>query len=145
MTEPKSGAKPKRKTVAKPKSAPRADAKTTTEAESPPPASAPKGFELLSRDQRKALETLSLNLARAALTAQGAIAEAALRQAETPAALSADPLHVGAALGEVMGRLAAQPDRLMRAQTDLFGRYMELWRSAAQTASGQTSAPIAAR
>jgi polyhydroxyalkanoate synthase len=43
------------------------------------------------------LETLSANLARAAVTAQGAIAEAALRQADRPAALSPDPFHVGPA------------------------------------------------
>ena len=145
MTEVNKVAKPGRKASPKAKSASKTDVETAAQAESrPPPASTPKSFELLSGDQRKGLETLSLNLARAALTAQGAIAEAALRQAETPAALSADPLHVGAAMGEVMGRLATQPDRLMRAQTDLFGRYMELWRSAAQTASGQTTEPVAA-
>jgi polyhydroxyalkanoate synthase len=37
------------------------------------------------------LEKLSANLARAAVTAQGAIAEAALRQADRPAALSPTP------------------------------------------------------
>ena len=70
-----------------------------------------------------------MNLARAALTAQGAIAEMALRQADRPAALSPDPFHVGPALTEVMGRLAAQPDRMMRAQADLFARYLDLWQS----------------
>jgi polyhydroxyalkanoate synthase len=61
---------------------------------------------------------------------------AALRSADRPAALSPDPFHVAPALTEVMGRLAAQPDRLMRAQADLFTRYMELWRTSAQRASG---------
>ena len=102
------------------------------------------GFELLSAEQRDALEALSLNLARAAMTAQGAIAEAALRQAERPGALSPDPFHVGPALGEVMGRLAGQPDRLMRAQADLFSRYMALWRAAARTANGEALATVAA-
>ena len=37
---------------------------------------------LLSPEQLQALESLSLNLAKAAMTAQGAIAEAALQQAE---------------------------------------------------------------
>jgi len=78
---------------------------------------------------------MSANLARAALTAQGAIAEAALRQADRPAALSPDPFHVGPALTDVMGRLVAQPDRLMRSQADLFTRYMELWQSAARRAA----------
>ena len=93
-------------------------------------------FAALTGDQREMLERLSVNLARAAMTAQGAIAEAALRQAERPAALTPDPFHVAPAMTEVMGRLAAQPDRLMRAQADLFTRYMDLWRTAAQRVAG---------
>ena len=141
MTEAKSGAKPRRKAAAQPK----ADAAPAAASPSAAPSAAPtQGREFLSGDQRKALETLSLNLARAAMTAQGVIADAAVRRTESPAAVSADPLHVGAALGEVMTRLASQPERLMQAQTDLYGRYMELWRSAAQTATGQSPAPVAA-
>jgi hypothetical protein len=86
------------------------------------------------------LETLSANLARAAVTAQGAIAEAALRQADRPAALSPDPFHVGPAFNEVMTSLAAQPDRLLRAQADLFSRYMDLWQSAARKMTGEDPA-----
>jgi polyhydroxyalkanoate synthase len=93
-------------------------------------------FAALTGDQREMLERLSVNLARAAMTAQGAIAEAALRQADRPAALTPDPFHVAPAMTEVMGRLAAQPDRLMRAQADLFTRYMDLWRTAAQRVAG---------
>ncbi|MCX7585245.1 class I poly(R)-hydroxyalkanoic acid synthase [Phenylobacterium sp. 58.2.17] len=88
------------------------------------------------------MEKLSTNLARAALTAQGAIAEAALRQAERPAGLQPDPFHVAPALTDVMGRLIAQPDRLVRAQADLFQRYLELWQSAARRAGGETVEPV---
>ncbi|OXE36958.1 MAG: class I poly(R)-hydroxyalkanoic acid synthase [Phenylobacterium zucineum] len=88
------------------------------------------------------VEKLSANLARAAVTAQGAIAEAALRQAERPSALSADPFHVSSALTDVMGRLSAQPERLVRAQADLFQKYMELWQSAARRASGEAVPPV---
>jgi polyhydroxyalkanoate synthase len=119
----------------------------------PPPTKAPApspatdkpaaGIEFLSKEQRAELEQLSLNLARAAMTAQGALAEAALRNADRPAALTPDPFHVGEALNEVTARLVAQPDRLMRAQADLFGRYMDLWRAAARTASGETVEPVA--
>ena len=96
----------------------------------------------LSPAQREVLEEMSANLARAALTAQGAIAEAALRQADRPAALSPDPFHVGPALTDVMGRLVAQPDRLMRSQADLFTRYMELWQSAARRVASGESEPV---
>jgi polyhydroxyalkanoate synthase len=98
---------------------------------------------LMDPAHRAAMETLSANLARAALTAQGAIAEAALTQADGPRALSADPFNVGPALGEVMTRLAASPDKLFKAQADLFGRYMDLWQGAAQRAAGESPEPTA--
>jgi len=132
-------------------------AKARPEAPEPPPkteSAGPQGgqkpppfppFEsVLSADQLKMVETLSANLARAAVTAQGAIAEAALRQADRPAALTPDPFHVAPALNEVMTRLAAQPDRLMRAQADLFSQYMELWQSTARRAAGEEVAPVVA-
>jgi polyhydroxyalkanoate synthase len=101
-----------------------------------------QALEALSQQQRERLEALSVNLARAALTAQGAIAEAALRQADRPAALSPDPFHVAPALTEVMGRLAGQPDVLLRAQADLFTRYTDLWRQAARRAAGESAEPV---
>jgi polyhydroxyalkanoate synthase len=110
-------------------------------ADSPPAAgfgaSGFAAFKALPAGQREMMEAMSMNLARAALTAQGAIAEAALQQADRPAALSPDPFHVGPALTEVMGRMAGQPDRLMRSQADLFTRYMELWRNTARRMAGE--------
>jgi polyhydroxyalkanoate synthase len=113
----------------------------------PKPASQPPPmFESASfnPEQRAQIEALSMNLARAALTAQGAIAEMALRQAERPAALSPDPFHVGPALTQVMGRLAAQPDRMMRAQADLFSKYLDLWQTTARRATGDAADPVVA-
>lgn len=111
---------------------------------SPPIQQAPPvfGSTAMSPDQRAQIEALSMNLARAALTAQGAIAEMALRQAERPAALSPDPFHVAPALNQVIGRLAAQPERMMRAQADLFSKYLELWQTTARRASGEIAAPV---
>ncbi|HEX3918430.1 MAG TPA: class I poly(R)-hydroxyalkanoic acid synthase [Caulobacteraceae bacterium] len=137
QTSAKTAAKPA--AAAAPKAAP-----TPQPAPKPAPTAAPgaPSMEFLTSEQREGLELLSLNLARAAMTAQGAIAEAALRSADRPAALSADPFHVAAAMSEVMARLASQPDRLMRAQADLFGRYMELWKSAAQHVQGQPNTQV---
>ena len=140
----KAAPKPKPKSTAAPRSSPQ----PPPEATSPPaPAAAPAGPDFgmagMTADQRAVVEKLSMNLARAALTAQGAIAEMALRQADRPAALSPDPFHVAPALTEVMGRLAAQPDRLMRAQADLFSQYLELWQATARRAQGETPAPVA--
>lgn len=97
---------------------------------------------ILSPEQIQTLETLSLNLARAAVTAQGAIAESALRQAERPAGLSADPFHVGPALVDVIGQLANQPQNMMRAQADLFKRYMELWSTTSRKLYGEKTDPV---
>ena len=114
------------------------------------PLAPPSGAELahaaaqLSAEQRGQLEKLSINLARAALTAQGAIAEMALRQADRPSGLTPDPFHVAPALTEVMGRLAAQPDRMMRAQADLFSRYLDLWQSATRRITEGQADPVVA-
>jgi len=66
----------------------------------------------------------------------------ALRQADRPAALSPDPFNVAPAFNQVMGRLAAQPDRLMRAHADLFSRYLDLWQASARRMAGETPEPI---
>jgi polyhydroxyalkanoate synthase len=94
----------------------------------------------LDAGQRQALETLSLNLAKASLTAQGALTEAMMKRGEAP---SADPFHVGPALTEVMGKLAMNPERIMRAQADLFGQYMDLWTQSARRAAGEAPEPVA--
>ena len=141
-----SKAKSARDKSAKANPASRVEAATAPEPAQPSPPPRPSGginVDFLSQAQRESLEKLSLNLARAAMTAQGAIAEAALRQADRPAALTPDPFHVAPALSEVMARLAAQPDRLMRAQADLFTRYMDLWKVAAQRAGGEETREVA--
>jgi len=134
-------AKPPRPRAAKPKVA----ADPAPLPPNPPEAEAPATdtFTFPGADQRQMLETLSLNLAKAAMTAQSAIAEAALSQADRPAALSPDPFHVGPAMNAVMTSLASRPDRLFSAQADLFNRYMDLWASTTRRAAGETS-PAAA-
>ena len=128
-SKPAAAAKPAAKKPVAAKPAPAANAPAPPPA--PEPLAAPDLMRLVSPQQRELMETLSANLARAAVTVQGAIAEAALRSADRPAALNLDPFHVAPALTEVMGALAAQPDRLMRAQAELFSQYMELWRTTA--------------
>lgn len=104
----------------------------------PPHAAAPSTEDVFatSAEQRQMLETLSMNLAKAAMTAQTAIAEAALSQADRPAALSPDPFNVAPALTSVMTSLAARPEKLFQAQADLFNRYMDLWASTTRRAAG---------
>ncbi|WP_396593341.1 class I poly(R)-hydroxyalkanoic acid synthase [Brevundimonas sp. R86498] len=101
------------------------------------PTAPPPDFSAVGAEQRQILETLSLNLARAAMTAQSAIAEAALSQADRPAALSPDPFNVGPAMNAVMTSLASRPDKLFAAQADLFNRYMDLWAASTRRAAGE--------
>lgn len=115
---------------------------TDAEAASLPPqpretGAPPFPFAEVGAEQRQMIETLSLNLARAAMTAQTAIAEAALSQADRPAALSPDPFNVGPAMNSVMTNLASRPDRLFAAQADLFNRYMDLWAATTRRAAGE--------
>lgn len=86
------------------------------------------------------LEALSMNLARAAMMAQAAMAESAITQAGRPPALNPDPFNVGPAMASVMSGLAARPDKLFQAQADLFSRYMDLWSSTARRAQGVPAA-----
>ena len=134
------------KTAATKRPAPKKPAAAEAPRAAPPPqpdyAATPDPAAFLSSEQRQAMERLSANLARAAVTAQGAIAEAALRQADSPAALSPDPFHVAPALTDVMGRLAAQPDRLLRAQADLFSRYLDLRQTTTRRMGGEQVDPV---
>ncbi|MEW6538658.1 MAG: class I poly(R)-hydroxyalkanoic acid synthase [Pseudomonadota bacterium] len=114
------------------------EAVSETHAESAPEPTAP------ASNQAEVIETLSMNLAKAAMMAQSAIAEAALNQADRPAALSADPFNVAPAMTSVMTSLAAQPDKMIQAQADLFGRYMQLWSSTARQAAGEAPDPAPA-
>ncbi len=120
-------------------------APTPAPAAPPPPAAAAATADVQSAfvaEHRDTLETLSRNLARASFTAQAAMAQAQMNAGGRPA--STDPFHVGSALGEVATKLAASPEKLMRAQTDLFERYMELWASTAKRMTGQTVEPAPA-
>ena len=125
--------------------APPPEPRVVAQVEAPPAASSPPAdtpFAFPGADQREMLEALSLNLARAAMTAQSAIAEAALSQADRPAALSPDPFNVGPAMNSVMTSLASRPDKLFAAQADLFNRYMDLWATSTRRAAGEeTPAP----
>ena len=103
--------------------------KPKDQATPPPPPSQP--------DYLQGMQEMSANLARAAMIAQGAIAEAALRQAGDPGSMNSDPFRMGPAITGLMGRLVSQPDKLMKAQAELFSGYMNLWQSTARRMAGE--------
>ena len=135
-------AKPDAAAKPRPAARPKPAAKASKAAPPPPPPPPPPQDEGpppfgFGADQRHLLETLSLNLAKAAMTAQSAIAEAALSQADRPAALSPDPFNIAPAMTSVMTSLAARPEKLFQAQADLFSRYMDLWSTTTRRAMGE--------
>ena len=142
-----------RRSRAKPKTAaadPKPQVEAAAAASSPDPAPGPQAgdgfagaFSAAGAETLESLEALSRNLARAAMMAQGAIAEAALRQADRPPGIDTDPFHVGPAMAKVMSNLAGRPDAMMEAQGDLWRRYAELWHFAARRAMGETASPVA--
>ena len=103
---------------------------------------------LFAEEQRAALEALSMNLAKAVMTAQSALTEATLAQVgklqgqtqdpAAPTAPSADPFNIAPAMTEVMTGLASRPEKMFAAQADLFNRYLDLWSSASRRAMGET-------
>ncbi|WP_409020800.1 class I poly(R)-hydroxyalkanoic acid synthase [Brevundimonas vesicularis] len=135
-------AKPDAAAKPRPAARPKPTAKASKAASPPPPPPPPPQDEVpppfaFGAEQRQMLETLSLNLAKAAMTAQSAIAEAALSQADRPAALSPDPFNIAPAMTSVMSSLTARPEKLFQAQADLFSRYMDLWSATARRAMGE--------
>ena len=120
------------------KSAPKPEADTHT----PSPESREPTSGQMTADAMKAFQELSTNLARAAMIAQGAITEAAMRQADQPSSLPNDPFRVGPAFTGMMTRLASQPDKVMKAQAELFSGYMNLWQSTARRMAGESPEPV---
>ncbi len=100
------------------------------------------GADFGSGEQLKLMQEMSANLARAAMIAQGAIAEATLLRAENPSSMGGDPFRMGPALTGMVGRMAANPDKVLKAQAELYAGYMELWQSTAKRLAGEATDPV---
>ncbi|WP_140985090.1 class I poly(R)-hydroxyalkanoic acid synthase [Asticcacaulis tiandongensis] len=148
-----SGAKPAPKKNTKPKPEPKAPELETPV--SPPPADKPP-HEQTGREKPEAaasaspfdtemfrrLEDISVNITKAALTAQTALAQAAVKAQDLNQAGNAvDPMQVGPAMTNVMTSLASRPEKIVEAQADLLNGYMSLWSDVTRrTLSGETAA-----
>ncbi len=121
-----------------------ADVKGAERADADPTGAAAETGESSARqmtaDAMKAFQELSANLARAAMIAQGALSEAAMKQAsDQPSSMPADPFRIAPAMTGMMTRLASQPDKVMKAQAELFSGYMSLWQSTARRLAGEAA------
>ena len=142
-TPVKAPAKPRRKAAPK-AAAPKAVASTETrapEAKSAAKPAAPVSAKVsapetpaFDAEALRRMEALSLNLAKAGMTAQTALAKTLFRQPEDA---GVDPFQVGPAFTEVAGALAAKPEKLVEAQNELLGGYMALWGQMARRSLGQ--------
>ena len=109
--------------AAKPQPAPQ-PARRAAEASPRPAAAAPRdGFDAATM---RNLEALSLNIAKATMTAQSALAKTVF-SADATGAVQADPFQVAPAMTEIMSSLAANPNKLLEAQSDLMMGYLQLW------------------
>ncbi len=102
-----------------------------------PRARRPKPDGAFDNDSMRQLETLSVNLAKAAMTAQSALAKTVFIQPGTaagPAPL--DPFQVAPAMTEIMSSLAQKPNKLIEAQSELMTGYLKLWGDMSRKALG---------
>ena len=132
-----------RKRAAKPK----AEAAPAPVMEAPPKPAAPTAKapieapaplnEIIMAQTAESLAALSANLTQAMTRANTAISTAFVDQSKDAANWQPDPLGMQAALNDVWGRLAAQPETLREAHATLWQRYADIWqRHAAYMLSG---------
>ncbi len=93
-------------------------------------------------DNMRHLEALSVNLAKAAMTAQSALAKTVFKQPDTAAgAAPVDPFQVAPAMTEIMNSLVQKPDKLLEAQSELMTGYFQLWGDISRKMLGAEAAP----
>ncbi len=117
--EPKPAPQPQSQT----KPQPQAQAKPQPRAETPPNRAVGASFDA---ENLRGLEALSLNIVKATMTAQSALAKTVFKT-EATGAVNADPFQVAPAMTEIMSSLAANPNKLLEAQSELMTGYLQLW------------------
>jgi polyhydroxyalkanoate synthase subunit PhaC len=131
---------PKPKPV--PVAEPQAQLKSAESAPTRPAAQAPRPATGFDSDNMRHLETLSVNLAKAAMTAQSALAKTVFKQPDTSSgAAPVDPFQVAPAMTEIMNSLVQKPDKLLEAQSELMTGYFQLWGDISRKMLGAEAAP----
>jgi len=85
---------------------------------------------------------LSRRMAEIAERSQKLVAEFLSRQSSEPAVGMTDPLAIGTAFFELLGRMMADPARLLEAQMALWNDYLTLWQRTAERLMGQPAEPV---
>jgi polyhydroxyalkanoate synthase len=100
------------------------------------PETAPPDLKLPNPDE------ISKAVANIAERSQRLVSDFLARQADEPGVSMADPMNVGQAFFEMMGRLMADPSKLVEAQVNLWTDYMKLWQNTARRIMGEESEPV---
>lgn len=121
-----------RKRAAKPKAGaapgPAVEAPPAPKPAAKAPAEAPQPLnELIMAQTAESLAALSGRLTQAMTRANTAISTAFVDQSKDAASWQPDPLGMQAALNDVWGHLAAQPETLREAHANLWQRYADIW------------------
>ncbi|HWB50267.1 MAG TPA: class I poly(R)-hydroxyalkanoic acid synthase [Stellaceae bacterium] len=85
---------------------------------------------------------LSRRMADIAERSRKLVGEFLSRQPNQPAAAMGDPMAIGAAFFELLGRMMADPARLIEAQMALWNDYLTLWQRTAERLAGKPAEPV---
>ena len=132
--KPSPAAKPKANAPAPKATVKPANTKPETAKPQPSQAHAAQSDPTLDAESVRQLESLSVNLAKAVMTAQSALARTVFKQPDGGGSM--DPFQVAPAMTEIMGSLAKQPNKLLEAQSELMTGYLQLWGDMSRRALG---------
>ena len=93
-----------------------------------PPKGSKETWTGFSEQEMETLDHMSRNLMQASLMSQELMSDVMQKALEgDPVLPNADPFHAAPEFNEVWGKIAHQPELMMRAQADLMKGYIDLW------------------
>jgi polyhydroxyalkanoate synthase subunit PhaC len=113
------------------------------ESGSPPPPTPDSLLEVMQGQTFDTLESLSRTLAETTIRAQQLGAEMVGKAAhDSGRPFRPDPYGLSPYAAEVMGKIAARPEKLLDAQAELWRGYAQIWTEAAKSAFGEPMSPV---
>ncbi len=89
-----------------------------------------------------AMETFSKAMKDAGAQAQTMMNDVASNTSKSSAAPNPDPYNLAPDFAEVFGKIANNPDQILKAQAELWQGYSALWANAARRAAGETTEDV---
>ncbi len=88
------------------------------------------------------MEAFSRNFARIAENGARLVTEFMESQTPSGAAPMIDPLNIAGSFTQLAAKMAANPEKVIEAQTALWQDYLKLWENAAKRAAGEKTRPV---